>query len=388
MMKNRRYLLKHMTSMLLSATVGAALAAFTIATASAQTVKIGVVLPITSVLAAYGKPYLEAMQLVVDEANGSGGINGKKIELVVEDSQASNTVAINALNKILQSDPVAVFGPALGTQILALMPVTEREKIPLIAGPSTRRVSQQGAKYFFRNSTHDAIAKEGTTRYVVDTLGKKKIGIMHVGNEWGYSGRDNVIEFLEKLYQLKPVSIASYQPTDKDLTAQILQMQREGADAIVIQGHPVDEALAMRQLKQLGINVPVVGSGSLCFAYLRDLIDAADIIGRYCEAPGLLPSASTENAMVAFVAAYKAKTGFAPDIYTAQYYDSMGMLVEVMRKYGVDREKIREGMSQISYRGVTGAYKADQEGNLRQESVIMEFMPDGTVKIVRKSDQP
>ena len=70
----------------------------------------------------------------------------RKVELVVEDSQASNTVAINALNKVLQSNPIAVFGPALGTQVLAMMPIIEREKIPLIAGPSTRRVTQQDAQ--------------------------------------------------------------------------------------------------------------------------------------------------------------------------------------------------------------------------------------------------
>lgn len=383
-MKNRRYFFLRATALLSCAALGMSLTT-SLAPAADAPIKVGVVIPMTSVLAAYGKPYLDAMQMAADEANKSGGIGGRKIEFVVEDSQASNTVAINALNKVLQSEPVAIFGPALGTQILAMMPITEKEKIPLIGGPSTRRVSQQGAKYFFRNSPHDAIGKENTTRFLVDGLGKKKIGIMHVGNEWGYSGRDNVTAFLDKLYQLKPVSIASYQPTDKDLTAQILQMQRDGADAIVIQGHPVDEALAMRQTKQLGVNVPVVGSGSLGFAYLRDLVAPADIVGRYFEAPGPFPSMSDNPKARKFAADYKAKTGFEPEIYTMQYYDSTNMLIEVMRKYGVDREKIREGMSQMAYQGLAGIYKADDEGNLRHDSSIMEFMPDKTVKVVRES---
>ncbi len=114
------------------------------------------------------------MNMAVEAANAAGGINGRKVELVVEDSQASNTVAINALNKVLGSNPIAVFGAALGTQVLAMMPITEREKVPLIAGPSTRRVTQQGAKYYFRNSTHDAIDKETWTRFLVENLGKKK----------------------------------------------------------------------------------------------------------------------------------------------------------------------------------------------------------------------
>ena len=96
--------------------------------AADETIKIGVVVPITSVLAPYGTPFVESMNLAIDAANASGGINGRKLELVVEDSQASNTVAINALNKVLQSNPIAVFGPALGTQVLAMMPISGARK--------------------------------------------------------------------------------------------------------------------------------------------------------------------------------------------------------------------------------------------------------------------
>jgi branched-chain amino acid transport system substrate-binding protein len=354
---------------------------------AAQTVKIGVVLPITSVLAPYGTPFVEAMNIAVEEANKAGGVNGRQIELLVEDSQASNTVAINALNKVLQSNPAAVFGPALGTQILAMMPITEREKIPLIAGPSTRRVTQQGAKYYFRNSTHDAVDKETWTRYLVGDLGKKQIGILHVANEWGYSGRDNTAHFLETLYQLKPVSIASYQPTDKDLTAQILQMTKAGADAIVSQGHPVDEALIVRQLNQLGAKVPHAASGSLCLAYLRQLVSADDMVGHYCEGPDVMPPFNDRPQVKAFVEKYKTRTGYAPDIYSTHYYDGMGMLIAVMKKYGIDREKIREGFREMTYEGVIGPYKTDEEGNLWHDAVVMKFLPGGKIEIVRRFRQ-
>lgn len=351
---------------------------------AADEIEIGVVLPITSVLATYGKPFVDALELAVAKANASGGVDGRQIELIVEDSQASNTMAINAINKVLRSDPVAVFGPALGTQILAIMPTTEQAKVPLIAGPSTRKVTQQGAEYFFRNSTHDAIAKENWTRFLVEDLGKKKIGILHVANEWGYSGRDNTAKFLKDLYGLEPVSIASYQPTDKDLTAPILQMVNAGADAIVSQGHPVDEALLVKQMKQLGVDVPHVASGSLCIAVLRDLMTAEEIAGHYCEGPDVIPSLNEKAAVQAWVQEYKAKSGFEPDIYTTHYYDAMNMLIEVMKKYGVDREKIRDGLREMAYEGVIGTYKADEEGNLWHSAAIMKFLPDGKIEVVRR----
>ncbi|MEQ8347752.1 MAG: ABC transporter substrate-binding protein [Sneathiellaceae bacterium] len=347
-------------------------------------IEVGVVLPITSVLAPYGKPFVDALEMAVADANAAGGIDGRKIELVVEDSQASNTVAINAINKVMRGDPVAVFGPALGTQILAIMPTTEQAKVPLIAGPSTRKVTQQGADYFFRNSTHDAIAKENWTRYLVEDLGKKKIGILHVANEWGYSGRDNTAGFLKELYGLEPVSIASYQPTDKDLTAPILQMVNAGADAIVSQGHPVDEALLVKQMKQLGVDVPHIASGSLCVSVLRGLVSAEEVAGHYCEGPDVIPSLSEKPAVQAWVKAYKEKTGFEPDIYATHYYDAMNMLIQVMRQQGADREKIRDGLRDASYEGVIGTYKADEEGNLWHNAAIMKFLPDGKIEVVRR----
>ena len=356
-------------------------------TSAAQTIKIGVVVPITSVLAPYGTPFVEAMKIAVAEANKAGGVNGRQLELIVEDSQASNTVAINALNKVLQSEPLAVFGPALGTQILAMMPITEREKVPLIAGPSTRRVTQQGAKYYFRNGTHDAIDKETWTRYLAENLGKKQIGILHVANEWGYSGRDNTAQFLEQLYRLKPVSIASYQPTDKDLTAQILQMTTAGADAIVSQGHPVDEALIVRQLNQLSVNATHVASGSLCLAYLRRLVSAEEMVGHHCEGPDVMPPFNERPQVKAFVETYKKQTGYEPDIYSTHYYDGIGMLIAVMKKYGADREKIREGFRELTYEGTIGPYKTDEEGNLWHDAVVMKFLPGGKIEIVRRFRQ-
>jgi branched-chain amino acid transport system substrate-binding protein len=354
---------------------------------AADTIKIGVVVPITSALAAYGTPFVEAMKLALEPVNQSGGIAGKQVELVVEDSQASNTVAINALNRVLQSDPVVVFGPALGTQVLAMMPTTEKEKIPFIASPGTRRVTQQHAKYFFRAGTHDAVEKENWTRFVVGDLKKQRIGIIHVTNEWGYSGRDNTIQYLQSLYGLKPISIASYELNNKDYTAQIHQMVDANVDMILVQGHPTEEALVVRQMRQQGVTVPHIGSGTLCMAYQRNLLTPEEIAGHYCEAPDMLPPLNERPQVQAFVDAYRKRTGETPDIYATHYFDATGMVLAIMKKYGATREKIREGLSEISYDGVIGTYKSDEEGNLWRNAMVIEFLPDGKAKPVHRYQQ-
>lgn len=346
-------------------------------------VVVGVVLPLTGVLAPYGKPNLDAITLAVEEANKAGGVNGREIELVVEDTQASNTTAINALNKVLQSQPVAIIGPGLGTQILAMLPMTEKAKVPLIAGPSTRRVTQQGAKYFFRDSSHDEGDKVVLANFIAKDLKKSKVGILHVMAEWGYSGRDFLTQELKKL-GVEPVAVASYQPTDKDMTAQVTAMNSAGADVVYTQGYPVDEALVLKKFNQLGSKADYVASASLCKAFLRDLVSAADMAGKYCQAPDVLPTANDRPAVKAFVEAYKKKAGFAPDMYIANDYDAVGMLISVMKDKGADREAIREGMSSKSYDGILGTYKADGEGNLWHNSVIMQIQASGDVKVVAR----
>jgi len=311
-------------------------------------------------------------------------INGRMLEITLEDSPASNTVTINAFNRVLQSRPVAIMGPGLGTQILAIMPGLEREKVPVFAGPSTRRVTQMGAQWFFRTTSHDAVGKELWTRFIVEDLQRRRFGILHIANEWGYSGRDNTTAFLKSIYNLTPVSIASYQAGDRDVTAQLLQMQRDNVDVIVTQGFPVDEALIVRQMRQLNINIAHVGSGSLCGAFLRNLVTHAEIDGHYCEGPSELPTLNPAPAMQAFVAAYTARAGFPPDIYATGYYDVTRMLAQVMRRVGVDREKIRDGFRNASYEGVMGSYKTDAEGNLWTGSAIMRFGANGSASVVRR----
>jgi branched-chain amino acid transport system substrate-binding protein len=343
---------------------------------------VGAVLPITGVLSPYGKPNLEAINLAIDEVNAAGGINGRKIELVVEDTQASNTTAINALNKVLQSKPVAVIGPGLGTQILALQPVSEKAKVTLIGGATTPGVTKTGAKYYFRDSGNDAVDKKGLANFIINDLKKTKVGIIHVMAEWGYQGRDYLTKELKEQGNITPVAVASYQPTDKDMTAQVEAMNAAGAEVVFVQGYPIDESLALKKFNQLGGKAIYMASASTCKAYLRELVTAAEVAGKYCQAPDVLPTQNDRPAVKKFVEDYKKRTGFPPDMYIAQDYDAVKMLAEIMKEKGVDRDAIRDGFKTRSYDGILGNYKSDEEGTLWHHRVIMKFDDNGKASVV------
>jgi branched-chain amino acid transport system substrate-binding protein len=345
---------------------------------------VGAVLPLTGVLSPYGKPNLEAIQLAIDEVNNAGGVDGRQIELVVEDTQASNTTAINALNKVLRSEPVAIIGPGLGTQILALQPVTEKAKVTLIGGATTPGVTKTGAKYYFRNSGNDAEDKKLMAGFILNDLKKSKVGIVHVMAEWGYQGRDYLSKELKEQGNLEPVAIASYQPTDKDMTAQIESMNSAGAEVVFVQGYPVDESLTLKKFNQLRGTATYVASASTCKAFLRELVTAADVAGKYCQAPDVLPTQNERPAVQKFVQDYETRTGFPPDMYIAQDYDAVKMLVDIMKANGVERDAIRDGFKSTSYEGILGNYKADEEGTLWHQRVIMKFDDNGKTEVVAR----
>jgi branched-chain amino acid transport system substrate-binding protein len=125
----------------------------------------------------------------------------------------------------------------------------------------------------------------------------------------------------------------------------------------------------------------------LCMAYQRNLLTPEEIAGHYCEAPDMLPPLNERPQVQAFVDAYRKRTGETPDIYATHYFDATGMVLAIMKKYGATREKIREGLSEISYDGVIGTYKSDEEGNLWRNAMVIEFLPDGKAKPVHRYQQ-
>ncbi|WP_271608669.1 ABC transporter substrate-binding protein [Bradyrhizobium sp. CCBAU 21359] len=227
-MKRHRYVIR---ALLMRVAVAAA-ASFPVNTMFAQEREssiVGLVLPLRGVLPPYEKPNLEAMNLAIDQVNAAGGINGRKIELVVEDTQASNATAINALNKVLQSKPIAAIGPGLGTQVLALQPLTEKAKLRLIAGSTTSGVTKTGARCYFRNSGNDELDKKDVASFIINNLKKSKLGIIHVIAGWAYQGREYLTKELKGPGNNPQVVVSAYQPTDKGTTARIKSVNAPGA---------------------------------------------------------------------------------------------------------------------------------------------------------------
>lgn len=356
-----------------------------------EPVKLGVVLTLTTNFAVYGTPMMNGVKLAVEHANANGGVNGHPIEIIVEDAADTPTTGINALNKVLESNPIALVGPILGFMMIPFREVVDKEQIPIISLSGTRGYTMNNNKYVFRTAEFDGNSKPALTRFVVENLGAKRVGILVVNNEWGLSGRDHVTATLRQKYNMEPVAVETYQTTDVDMSAQLLNLQKANVDVIVSQGHPADTAIIMKQYKQLGIEAPLVACSVAQTSINLDITEPEDVEGVYVQTYAL-PWDDPDPAIKAWAEEYYQKFNSIPDAYALAQYDGVMMLVEAMKRAeengNLTRQGIADEMWKIEYKGLVTTYKADSEGNMMRDYIIVKYGADKKGEIVARYSVP
>jgi branched-chain amino acid transport system substrate-binding protein len=348
---------------------------------AADPVKIGLLASLTTDLALIGGLQRNAGVMAVEEFNAASG--GPKIELVIEDGAASPTVALAGFRKILAEKPVAFLAPLWSTQLLAMFPEIKKEGVPTFSTSGTRNLTQQGNQRYFRFFPHDGMTKTAYTEFAINELQRRKIGIIHVSNEYGMSGRDVILATLTKS-GLTPVAVESFNPGDKDVSAPLLNIRKAGADVLISQALIPETALIIKQRRQLGIDIPHVSSSAASAPTMAKLVSEADMDGTYAETaavPGIDPRPEVQR----WVKAYAEKFKATPDVFAHLYYDMTRMLLQAIKDVGPDREKIRQRLEQQPYQGLAMTYRCDEEHNCNHRVIIIKY--DGfTPKIVRSYD--
>ncbi|MBN9462325.1 MAG: ABC transporter substrate-binding protein [Burkholderiales bacterium] len=356
--------------------------------ADRKPIKVGVSISLTSDFAISGLQQKAGIEMAVDEINRAGGVPGKgdhrPIELVYGDNAMSPTTAVNALNRILSADPVAVLLSIRGTHVLPQLPLLQRAKIAGLTISGTRKITEQGNDYVFRFYPNDGVTKPILTRFVVAKLGKKKIGVFHSAEDYGSSGRDEIVKTLKEL-KLEPVAVESHQPTDKDFTAQLQAFKAAGAEIILLQTFEAPSALILKQARQLNLGVPFgLGVTSVGASALK-LVEPRDIEGFYAETGVVDPPFSTDPKVRAWAAEVQKRFDIVPD-YTAQIdYDAMKMLAKAIELYGPDREAIAQGLHVLKYRGLDTEYQSDSTGNMNHEASIVQIRDKKQIPVERGS---
>ena len=367
-MRNKR------TFLFMGLVLGLALVFGITTNAMAGNIRIGVAAPFTGGLAAYGDNIKAGVNLKLKEINDAGGINGQKVELVWGDDLCQPKDAGTVGSKFAADKSiVAVIGHLCSSATLAAMPIYVRAGLPTLSPTSTNpTIGDVGKGWFFRNCYTDDFQGKYLANYVVPKLlGKNKVAIFYENNDYAIGLKDSFIAGA-KAAGVNVTGAEAYMTGTTDFTPQLTKLLAAKPETIFLCGYHPEGALIAGQGRKLGFTGPLFGA---------DGIDNEDYIklggkatdNTYCTVPFL--AASAGPAGKDFAKQYKKTYGRDVDWMSANAYDCLGILAQVIAKAGPDRKKIRDSLAAINsaangYKGVTGLTYFDKKGDCSKPAFV------------------
>jgi len=228
-------------------------------------IKVGAVLSLSGPAAVFGLPERDAIEAVVEEINRTGGVNGRKIELVLHDDKTDPSEAVRGVTQVTRDGVVAIVGPSTGSGILAAGPVAERLRVPLLAPAGTASITDKKNSFYpwvFRVAPSD---QTDIHKILADIAkdGKRRIGVFYQEDAYGKVGLDYGQQIGKEL-GLQIVASVSAAYTATDLTAQATQLREAKPDAVFMQiSISALGASFHKAARQVGLDVPLYGNAGL-----------------------------------------------------------------------------------------------------------------------------
>ena len=338
------------------------LAFYSVDAMASGTIRIGALFSVTGPASFLGEPEKNTLEMVVKEANAKGGIKGNKIELFVYDTQGDATKAVQLATKLIKNDKVVVIiGPSTTGDTMAVIPVVEKEQIPLISCAAGVKITDPVKKWVFKTPANDHVAAEKLLDYLSKQK-QKNLALLTVSDAYGQSGREQ----LKALAAKKGFTVVAdevYSPKDTDMTAQLTKIKGTKADAIICWGTNPGPAVVTRNVKQLGIKVPLYQSHGVASKKYIELAgaDAAEGVtlpaGKLTIYDKLKKSDSQYKILSDYDHAYKNAYGVEASTFGGYAYDAFLLLTEAITRSGTSPEQIRNGVEQVrKLVGVSGVF--------------------------------
>ena len=332
--------------------------------ASAAEIKIGVAEALTGNAAQYGVPIRKGFELAAGEINARGGVNGHKIELVIEDEQGKKEEAINVFKKLIFQDKVLMlFGPTLSNSAQASDPVAQGAKVVVFGTSNTADGITSIGNYVFRNSVTEADILPVTLKIAAQKTGLKKVAVLY-GNDdiFTKSGYDNFAKALRAL-KIPVTTTETFAKGDVDFKPQLTKIKASNPDAVVLSALVAEGAPIMVQARQLALTAPFIGGNGMNSPRIFELAkDNSDNL--WVGSPWSVENPAPENQR--FIAAYQKAYGGLPDQFAAQAHDAMYIAaqalkrIKLMGKLEADRKALRDALPVIQWTGATGPFKFRQ----------------------------
>lgn len=342
--------------------------------ATGDTIKIGGLAPLTGDVSVYGVAVDNGVKMAVEEINADGGVLGKQIEYIVYDEKGDATEAVNAYNKLVQSDNVvAIVGDVTSKPTLAVAQQAAKDKIPLITASGTAENITQAGENIFRACFIDPFQGELMASYASKKLEKKTAAIIYNISDDYSKGLYEAFEAAAGDLGIEVVQVEGYGKGTVDFKAQLTNIKSKNPDVIFLPVYYQDVALIAVQAKELGIEAQFLGAdgwdgviGQVDESNM-DAVNGAYFCSQYS-------AQSDDPNLQALLSKYKETYGMDASQFAVLGYDAMKMLAQAISEAGsTDSAAITSAMAAIDFTGLTGHMTFDENRNPVKSAAITQI---------------
>lgn len=348
-------------------------------TAASDEIVIGASFELTGGVANYGKSTLSGVKMAIDEYNKAGGINGKKIKLVESDNKSEPSEAGNSVTKLISKDKaIAIIGPATSGCVAASSQIVTDSKIPLMAPVATAEnitVDKDGKTkdFIFRACFIDPFQGQVMAEFADKTLKVKNVAILYDASSEYSKGLTEVFTKTLQKNGGKVLASEAFLAKDVDFKAALTKIKATNPEAIYIPAYYEEVAKIIKQAREIGLNIPLLGSDGWDSPKLAEIAGPAALNNTYfCSA---YSAQDQEPSVQKFIKNYKAMYNAEPDNFSIHGYDAAVIVLEAIKRAGTtDGVKVAAEMAKTKDLQVaTGKVTYDSKHNPIAGAVIIEL---------------
>ena len=351
---------------------------------AADTIKVGAILAVTGPASFLGAPEAKTLEMLTEELNAKGGIGGKKIELVIKDSQASSEKAISFAKQLIEEEKVfAIIGPSTSGETMAIKNLAEESKTLLLSCAAAEDIVKPVAKYVFKTPQMD---RDAVIRIFeqMKKMNISKIGVLSSNTGFGKAGKGQ-IEKLAPEYGIQILVSEVYDKAATDLTAEVTKVSAAKVQGIINWSIEPAQSICIKNARQVCSNVPVFQShGFGNIQYVKAAGVAADGVifpaGRLLVAETLSDKNPQKAVLLSYKKAYEAKYKEDVSTFGGHAYDAFLILTKAIEKAGADKEKVRTAIE--TTKGLVGTagvfnFSAEDHNGLDKNAFEMLTVKNG-----------
>ncbi len=359
--------------------------------ALAEKIKVGVVLPLTGKLAKFGEIENKSFLMAAQEINAAGGVNGKQIELLIEDTMGKPDVGRSAIEKLISQDKVIVVGGGYSSSVTwATIAVAQQRKVPFLVNTgSADRITEQGWNYIFRLNPPVSEYPNAFTSFLKNVASNvKSVAILHENSLFGQSGSKKFAATCKEM-GLDVVMKEGYEAGAIDFKPLLVKVKNKNPDLVYMISYIMDASLLMRQSKELNFNPKLYVGGAAGFTlpeFHKNAGDASDYVFSATLWTPSVPYPGAKEYYDKFVAKYNSPTEY----HGAEAYAGMYVIADALKRAKeLTPDGVRDALAQTDMMTVFGPVKFISYGKMTQQNKLPTFLVqwiDGKLETVWPED--